>query len=260
MVKTKISALIDGRLVVRGYDIAELIATASFADCVHLLLSGELPEAGARRVIEAILVSCIDHGVNAPSIHVARASASCGIPISTAVAAGIASIGKHHGGAGEECARLLQEAASGSGTPREQAARIVGGAIDAGKNLPGFGHRDYKETDPRTAALFEVARNNAHYSDHCRLAEMIVEELERRKGWRLVLNIDGAHAAILSDLGYHWSRVQSFFLIGRSVGLCAHVHEEVEGGRPLGYLGSSRVEVGYEGPEGRRIEPAETEA
>ncbi len=252
--KTQISALLDGKLCVRGYDIADLISGASFADCVHLLLSGELPSEDTRRVIDAILVSCIDHGLNAPSIHIARASASCGAPLSTAVGAGIGSISTHHGGAGEECARLLQQAHSGGGSTAEIAETIVREALEARRNLPGYGHRDYKKVDPRSRALFEIARANGCYGSHCELAEAVADELERQKGRRLVLNIDGAHAAILSDLGYHWSRVQSFFLIGRSVGLCAHAHEESENARPLAYLGDSRVEVDYDGPPPRSME------
>ena len=251
---TEISALLDGKLLVRGYDIADLIAGASFADCVHLLLAGELPDEGTRRVIDSILVSCIDHGVNAPSIHITRASASCGAPIASAVAAGMSSISTNHGGAGEECARLLQESRTDRGSSQEIAARIVRAALDEGKNLPGYGHRDYKKVDPRSRALLEIARTSGCYGSHCELAEAVADELERQKGRRLVLNIDGAHAAILSDLGYHWSRVQSFFLIGRSVGLCAHAHEETQSGRPLAYLGASRVEVDYNGPGPRRME------
>lgn len=251
---TEISALLDGKLFVRGYDIADLISGASFADCVHLLLAGELPSEGTRRVIDSILVSCIDHGVNAPSIHIARASASCGAPIASAVAAGMSSISTNHGGAGEACARLLQEAQADRASIKGTAATLVREALSTRRNLPGYGHRDYKAVDPRSRALLDVARASGYYGSHCELAEAIADELERQKGRRLVLNIDGAHAAILSDLGYHWSRVQSFFLIGRSVGLCAHAHEESESGRPLSYLGASRVEVDYNGPRPRRME------
>lgn len=251
MVDTEISTLIDGRLLVRGYDIAELIAGASFADCVHLLLGGERPDASKRRIIDALLVSCVDHGINAPSIHIARASASCGVPLTSAVASGIAAIGTHHGGAGEACARLLQETAAGGGEMRERAREIVRHALEEQRAIPGYGHRVYRTADPRAQALLGLARECGFRGNHCRLAETIAEELERQKGKRLVLNVDGAHAAILSDIGYHWSRVQSFFVIGRAVGLCAHALEETDTGKPLSYLNSARAEVSYSGPPPR---------
>ncbi len=253
MAVTKLSTLLDGNLVVRGFEISDLIVHVGFADCVHLMLGGELPDEHTRRLVDAMLVSCIDHGANAPSIHIARASASCGIPLASAVAAGVNAIGRHHGGAGEACARVLQEAEPKESKIPGIAHDLVRVALKDKRSIPGYGHRVYKEHDPRARTLLDLARREGLDGAHCRLAEAIERELEQQKGRRLVLNVDGAHAAILSDLGYHWSRVQSFFIIGRTVGLCAHALEEADSGRPLDYLGSSPAEVSYQGPALRSV-------
>ena len=285
---------------IRGYALTDLMAGAGFADVVHLMLRGELPDRAIARMIEAILVSSVDHGPNAPSIHVARAMASCGVPLATAVGGGIAAIGTNHGGAGEACARILQEAladpacsgsarsgsecagseVSGEGrsgaSPAGSSPAIVSGdarsgigradkdlasiaadivrtARASGAKLPGYGHRVYKDADPRTEALFALAGELGLPGDHARLARLVAEELERITGKRLVLNVDGAQAAILSDLGFSWSQVQALFIIGRSVGLCAQAAEEIASSAPLAYLKSAPVSADYVGPGPREI-------
>lgn len=257
---TSISTADSGGVILRGHPLAGLMAEHSFAEVVHLALRGSLPDRGTARLVDAILVSATDHGPDAPSIHIARATASCGVPLSTAVANGIAAIGKTHGGAGEDCARILQAALAGAtGTPGALpqgddqlapiAAEIVGRAHVSGANLPGFGHRVYKDSDPRTLALYGLARELGLFGPHARLAELVAEALSRAKGRRLVLNVDGAQAGVLSDLGYPWRQVMSLFVIGRTVGLCAHAGEELASGIPLGYLNAAPASVEYSGPQ-----------
>lgn len=263
-IETSVSRSTDKGITLSGYALSELMRRASFAECVFLLLTGRKPTPAQAKMIDAILVSCADHGINAPSAHVARASASCGVPLATAVAAGIASIGTHHGGAGEACARLLQEGVmSGSSDPSIMAEKILDGVFGSGtmsasgmvvpaeRNLPGYGHRVYKDEDPRAACLLAIARELGLSGKHSTLAKVLEERLEARKGKRLVLNVDGAQAAILSDMGLPWNRIQPFFIIGRSLGLCAQALEELEGEKPLAYVKSASVAENYIGPKDR---------
>ncbi len=248
-VETTLSESGDAGMTIAGYALSDLMCHASFAECAFLLLGGERPTEAQARMTNAILVSCIDHGINAPSTHVARSSASCGVPLATAVAAGMASIGSNHGGAGEACARLLQEGlAFGSGEPDALAALIL--EAHGSAKLPGFGHRVYKMEDPRSRCLLETAGELGLPGRHVALALALERGLESRKGKRLVLNVDGAQAAILSDMGLSWKRVQAFFLVGRSLGLCAQVLEELETGAPLSYVKAAQVDSGYRGPRG----------
>ncbi|GAB1484168.1 citryl-CoA lyase [Treponema sp.] len=201
---------------------------------------------------DAILVGCADHGVEAPSTHVARSSASCGVPLAAAVAAGIASVGTNHGGAGEACARLLQRGVLSGETNRMRIAdSLLDECLAGGKNLPGYGHRIYKDADPRATFLLGLAEDLALSGAHSALAQTLETQLELRKGKRLVLNVDGAQAAILSDLGVAWNRVQSFFIIGRTLGLCTQVLEELESGQALAYIKASQPKAEYAGPDQR---------
>ena len=256
-IETAISKGTDEGIALSGFALTDLMKHANFAECVFLLLAGRKPSSAQAKLVDAILVGCADHGVNAPSTHIARASASCGVPLATAVGAGIASIGTNHGGAGEACARLLQRGLQlGSADPAAAAEKILDeffgegalGAAAIGHHLPGFGHRVYKEEDPRAACLLEMAAALELSGQHVALAKALERRLEERKGKRLVLNVDGAQAALLSDLGLGWNRVQAFFIVGRSLGLCAQVIEELETGKPLGYVKSAPVQDHYVGP------------
>src|SRR5206468_976836 len=102
--------------------------------------------------------------------------ASTGATLSASVAAGIMSINRHHGGAIEDCARQLKaiadRAARESISIDEAAARTLAAMREAGERMPGFGHRLHTK-DPRTARLFELAREAGVDGVHIRAARAV---------------------------------------------------------------------------------------
>ena len=84
-----------------------MMGRLSFAEAVYLLLMGELPTPAIGRMLNAVLVSSIDHGVTPPSTLAARNVATSGAPLKDCVAAGILAFGPHHGGDIESCMRFL---------------------------------------------------------------------------------------------------------------------------------------------------------
>ncbi|MBI4474078.1 MAG: citryl-CoA lyase, partial [Acidobacteria bacterium] len=68
---------------------------------------------------------------------------------------------------------------------------------------------------------------------------------------KLPLNIDGAIAGIISDIGISWHYGKSFFIISRVVGLAAHAVEEVTRERPFRAIDLSDVQ--YDGPAERKL-------
>ena len=83
-----ITRIQPNKVAVRGYDIAELMGRVSFGAAVYLILTGELPSPAVARLMDAILVSSIDHGATPPSALSARNVASTGATLSASVAAG----------------------------------------------------------------------------------------------------------------------------------------------------------------------------
>ncbi len=229
--KTSISGIVDGETLIHGYKITDLIDQVSFTDAIWLELKGELPTEKERAMLNGILISTMDNGMGPPSVTNARNSASAGNPVQAAVAAGVLGVGEHHGGAIEECARLLQMGMS--------APALVEKVISSGDRIPGFGHKVYKDEDPRATQIFNKAKELGFFGEHCELVKEVEKVLEEKKGKRIVINVDGAIAAVVSDMGFDYRLGKGFFLIGRVVGLVAHIFEEMEyDGEPLRKLPS----------------------
>lgn len=254
---TAISQAHADRIEVRGYSVLDLADRLSFGEMVYLLLQGELPTPKQGKLIEAMLVIMAEHSINAPSTHAARTVASCGSPLQTAVAAGVSAIGEHHGGAGEACARILQDAVRTAPDPFDAetvADRIVEEAKRAGQRMPGYGHRIH-DPDPRAVYLIALARELDLAGTHVALAEAIEGALGRRTGRSLPLNVDGALAALTSDLAFDPLMAKGLFILARTAGLLAHVQEEYAVGKPMQFAGIASVE--YVGPV--RLEPLKPE-
>jgi citryl-CoA lyase len=197
-------------------------------------------------MMEGMLVSSIDHGITPPSNLAARTVMSGGNSLNAAVAAGVLTIGDSHGGAIEQCAKILQEAVAKG----EDAAALVARFKATGRRLPGFGHRIHAR-DPRSSALFTLADECGFTGPHIRLAAALMEELERGTDKKLPLNVDGAIAAIISEMGFDWRLGKGFFLIARVPGLVAHVFEEWTTQKPMRKLGPLGGE--YAGPADREL-------
>lgn len=248
--KTAITDISGGKILVRGYDIADLMEHLSFADVVYLILKGELPDNQQRRMMEAMLVSSVDHGPTPPSNLAARTVFSGGNPLNAAVAAGVLTIGDSHGGAIEKCAKILQEWAKREGNPEALAKELVAEFREKQKRMPGYGHRIHKR-DPRTIKLLEIAERIGYKGRIIELAVAIQDELERSSGKDLPLNVDGAIAAIISEMGFDWRLGKGFFIISRVPGLVAHVFEEWSREKTMRKMGPPPFE--YDGPAPRKI-------
>ena len=241
----------------RGHDITSLMTCATFTDAIVLLHLGRLPTPGERRLLDAILIGVADHGAGAPSCAAARLAASGNRQsISAAVAAGILTIGDEHGGAGSTCMQLIGDAllrADVDGlTPEAAARRAVDDAIRERRRLPGLGHRVHT-IDPRVRALFDLARAERLAGRGIAFMEAL-EADARARIKPLPMNIDGALAAVLHDLGFLPPAGRFIFIIGRVAGITAEVAEEYLRERPM----RISFEVEYDGvPPERMTEGSE---
>jgi citrate synthase len=220
----------DGHIRLRGYDATSLMTGKTFTDTIFLLHQSRLPTAAERALLDAILTGVADHGPGAPSCAAARLALSGNRQsLSAAVAAGILAVGDDHGGAGA-------------------ARRTVAERRTRGKRLPGFGHRVHT-TDPRTPILFDLARSGGVAGDGI----AFVEALERAIAESirpLPINIDGALAAVLHDMGFAPPFGRLVFIIGRIAGLTAEVAEELAREKPM----RIRIPVEYDGVPPRSVE------
>src|SRR5829696_6275056 len=105
--QSSLTEIEPNKILVRGYPVDEMMGRLGFAEAVYLLLMGELPTPAIGRMLNAVLVSSVDHGVTPPSTLAARNVATSGAPLKDCVAAGILAFGPHHGGDIESCMRFL---------------------------------------------------------------------------------------------------------------------------------------------------------
>src|SRR6266581_7456390 len=122
--QTSLTSIAPNQILIRGYPLDEMMGRLGFAEAVYLLLMGELPTPAIGRMLNAVLVSSIDHGVTPPSTLAARNVAVSGAPLKDSVAAGILAFGPRHGGDIESCMRFLDGglALTRSGKSLQQAA------------------------------------------------------------------------------------------------------------------------------------------
>lgn len=216
----------DDAVTVRGHDLADdLIGKVGFTDLFALELTGKLPDAAARAVLDGVLVALTEHGLT-PSAVVTRLT-DLGAPdaMQGAVAAGLLGAGDRFLGALDGCARILQE------WPRdaddaEHAASVVAGLRAAGRRVPGLGHPTHVDGDPRTKALYRLADSVGFPATARDRLAVLRAAAESATGRVLPVNVDGACGALLTDLGLPWSACRGVALVARSAGLVGHLADE----------------------------------
>ena len=239
---TQIIDMKPGEIRYRGYAIEELIGNVGFAEMIWLMIRGGLPTRGQAELLEIALVSAVDHGPQAPGIAIARMAATCGVGLNNAMASGINALGDVHGGAGEQAVDFYLKIRSEM-NDEENLETSVERVLDAffsngEKYVPGFGHR-FHPIDPRAPRLLELtdlAANAGHVTgEFAAIGRAIEVVLERLKGCRIPMNIDGATAVIYAELGFSAPLARGLFCLSRSVGILAHAWEQTQqGGRNKG--------------------------
>lgn len=251
---TKITRVEPNHLTLRGYALDELIGTVPFTSVAFLTVMGRLPVEAEARLFDAVLASSVDHGVTPPSTQVARTMASTGVPLVQAAAGGIATISDYHGGAIENAMRAFSGVPEDAGEIVEAAKAAVKAARAEKRVLFGFGHR-YHNKDPRTQRLLSLAREHGFHGRYCAYALALAEALSEDLGHNMPLNVDGAIAAVLCELGFPPEVGNLVFALARFPGLIAHVHEERTAFKPMRKIVVEDCEYG--GPAGKTVRPEE---
>ncbi len=256
--ETSIAYTSGEHIIIRGRDLAgELMGAADYTDMMLLTSLGRMPSPGEKAVVNAIMVSLMDHGIT-PSSLAARLT-YLGAPESfqSAVAAGLLGAGSTFLGGMQDVTVLLREAvaglagsadapgsdasgsgASGSGAPalsddavREAADALVAARRAARLRMPGLGHNVHSTGDPRVAVLRRIVQQHDLYDVHWRLMDQLPAAFERATGKTLPMNNVGAVGASIAALGYPAQMGRGIALAARAGGLIAHLIEEAE--KPL---------------------------
>ncbi len=210
-------------------------------------LTGEKPDPGTARALDAYFIVGAEHGFNA-STFTARVITSTRSDIASAVAGAIGTMkGPLHGGAPSEVVDQLAEVGSA-----DKAEAWVHDALDRGERLMGFGHRVYRAYDPRAAALRTVAEGMEHKPDWLQLAieveDVVLRVLAERHPERaLRTNVEYYAAPVLMGVGLSPDLFPATFSLSRHAGWTAHALEQAANNRLI------RPDVNYVGPEERDL-------
>ena len=254
---TELTSISPNRILVRGYRLDDLMGRVNFGEGLYLLLTGELPTPSIGRLMDAMLMSFIDHGVTPPSTLAARNVATTGASIRGAVAAGVLGFGRYHGGDALACRSLLEEGLTlvREGQTMASAARALVEKLVASGDIPppGFGHR-YHTIDPRATRLLQIAHELEVDQDYAHLLRAIEHALTEHEALRdrpLPTNIDGAIAAICGDMGLPSEVADALLIISRVPGLAAHALEEQRRESPMRVINPTTHT--YDGPVERPL-------
>jgi citrate synthase len=183
------------------------------------------------KAMDRIFILHADHEQNASTSTVRLAGSSGANPFAC-IAAGIASLwGPAHGGANEAVLRMLMEIGT-----KDKVAEAVNRAKDksSGFRLMGFGHRVYKNFDPRAQVMRKTCHDVLQALDIKDPLLDLAMELERVAlqddyfiEKKLYPNVDFYSGIILKAMGFPLSMFTVLFAIARTVGWVAHWREMI---------------------------------
>lgn len=211
------------------------------------MLDGKRPSETSAHVMDVCLILHADHELNA-STFAARVAASTLSDMHSAVVAALCTLkGPLHGGANEAVMRTLESIGSVEAVPG-----YVRAALDRKDRIMGFGHRVYKEGDPRARWLKRMSAKLADETGNRTWYEMsasMEEEVKSDKG--LLPNVDFYSASVYTYLGIPRDLFTPIFAISRVAGYVAHILEQYADNRLI------RPRAEYVGPSQRAYVPVQ---
>jgi citrate synthase len=202
-----------------------MAAVAAQVDALDTTLAGTLAQAWQSEntaLLNAALILCADHELNASSFT-ARVVASAGANPYAVVLAGLAALGGFkHGGQTERASAFLREVGEAS-----RVRLVIAERLRRGERLPGFGHRLYPESDPRTVALLSLLADVYPTSPALTLAQAVIHEATAVTSG--APTIDFALAVLEQVLQLSYGTGLTLFAFGRTVGWLGHALEQYQG-------------------------------
>jgi len=205
------------------------------------------------RAMDVLFILHADHEQNCGTTAMRVVGSSQADPYSSCAAAASALYGPLHGGANEGVVRMLTDIGSIENVP----AFIEEVKSGKGGRLMGFGHRVYKNYDPRATIVkktayevFEVTGTNPLLDIALKLEEVALSD-EYFTSRKLYPNVDFYSGLIYQAMGFPVSMFTVLFAIPRSVGWLSH-WQELLGDKEQKI---SRPRQWYTGPESRDYVP-----
>lgn len=211
----------------KGLDIVKPGTKGSTAFNFLYMINGEEPGPKAERVMDLLLVTHAEHGMNA-STFTARAIGSTLADMHSSMTGAIGSLkGPLHGGANTAVMNMLK------GLDKDTDIRaFIKGKLERKEKIMGFGHRVYKTFDPRAKLLRVMAKDLAREVDMEYLyewSETILAVMKEEKN--IDPNVDFFSATVYYSMGIAPDLYTCIFAMARISGWSAHYIEQMENNR-----------------------------
>jgi citrate synthase len=219
------------KIEVYGHDlVAEVMDQWSFAELTYAAITGGLrPSREHARMIDVLLTTFVDHGVT-PSSLVTRLTL-LGAPeaMQSAIAAGLCGAGSRYLGTMQIAGELLQTTLKNAGPVdlKALATTLVQNYRSQRQQLPGLGHPEHKNGDPRTAKLMQIATATGIAGAHCELLFALSDAHAAITGRKLPVNAAGLSGAIIVDMGLPPVAARGLAVVSRAAGLMGVVLSEM---------------------------------
>lgn len=191
------------------------------------MLKGQEPDPETVKIFDTCLVLHADHELNC-SAFAARVTASSLSDMYSAVVSAISALkGPLHGGANEQVMLMLKEIGS-----MQAVGPWLEDALAGKKKVMGFGHRVYKNGDPRAKILSqmsEVLTKKAGHPEYYQMSKILDDAMQGKKG--LLPNVDFYSATVYNAMGIPIDIFTPIFAVSRVSGWCAHIMEQYSNNR-----------------------------
>ncbi|KTW20230.1 citrate synthase [Staphylococcus warneri] len=247
-IQAKIASLVTAFSHVReGKEPLKPNSDLSYAGNFLYMLKGELPTDIEEEAFNKALILHADHELNA-SAFTARCAVSSLSDMYSGIVAAVGSLkGPLHGGANERVMAMLSEVGS-----LDNVDNYLDEKIANKEKIMGFGHRVYKEGDPRAKYLREMSRKITEETGQSELYEMslaIEKRMKEEKG--LIPNVDFFSATVYHSMDIPHDLFTPIFAVSRTSGWIAHILEQYRDNRIM------RPRANYIGETNRKYVPIE---
>ncbi|MFK8139237.1 MAG: citrate synthase [Bdellovibrionales bacterium] len=229
-----------------GKDIVDPKAGKSIAWNFMYMLTGEEPKADIVKVMDTCLILHADHELNCSAFS-ARVTASSLSDIYSSIVSAIGALkGPLHGGANEQVMLMLKDIGT-----EKKAAEWVKEALARKEKIMGFGHRVYKNGDPRAKILRNISKSVTESSPEphwFKMSVLIDDTVQNEKG--LLPNVDFYSATVYYSMGIPIDIYTPIFAMSRVSGWLAHIFEQFDNNRIY------RPRGNWTGKEGLEYKPA----
>ncbi|GAX90624.1 citrate/2-methylcitrate synthase [Effusibacillus lacus] len=207
------------------------------------MLNGQQPDELSVEAFDVALILHADHELNA-STFAGRVTVATLSDLYSGVTSAIGALkGPLHGGANEDVLRMLMEIDSVEKTAEEVQKRLENGV-----KVPGFGHRVYRNYDPRGLVLKRYAKEltakagNTKWFEMTEITEDVVLKYFEKKGKDLKYNVDLYSGSLYNAMGIPVELFTPIFVMSRMSGWTAHFLEQYANNRII------RPRAEYTGP------------